>query len=322
MKYVIIARVYVSLLCLIYCNAYAASLKSTDGTSIDYTNDPYVALINITQGSGGFCLGTFIKPNTIITAAHCVYQKGTLVDPTNVRVFPQPKNFSLDSPYLGVRKIIANPGFNAFKPNIFTSIINDSAILILKYRQIIKPLEYDYSFNPDNYLTAQYGQSALFRYFGSDLITHDIKVGEMRVMTSKKCSDELQDILEHEPNLTDKQKAILPAMRKELLNNPGTLFCAINLKTDKITGTAGDSGGVLYFTVNNTTKKLAGIEYGSLTTFSNSNKYRSIILFSNVFNYKDFLNSCINKTAAKDNDNLCNISATTSATAIKYLLLN
>lgn len=95
---------------------------------------PWSAIGRINKESGGFCTGTLIGPNVVLTAAHCFYNKKrkTWLKARTIHFLAGYRRGSYIAHSRGTKYVLA-PGYDANKRTRISSTSKDWAILFLEH---------------------------------------------------------------------------------------------------------------------------------------------------------------------------------------------
>lgn len=112
-----------------------ASAENTRLTGLLTQNDAraFVAVGRLDTQNGGFCTGTLIAPDVVLTAAHCVYNMSTgELSQTRDMTFRAGLTRGKVTAERPVAQIIAHPGFDPTTGLNAENVINDVALLRLE----------------------------------------------------------------------------------------------------------------------------------------------------------------------------------------------
>lgn len=114
--------------------AMTASAQTTSLRSLDTQNDAlaWQAVGRLDWNAGGYCTGTLIAPDLVLTAAHCVYDPatGAAVQPHEVR-FRAGVTDGKAAAERGVAQIVAHQGFKPGTPLSRENVRHDVALVRL-----------------------------------------------------------------------------------------------------------------------------------------------------------------------------------------------
>jgi V8-like Glu-specific endopeptidase len=100
---------------LLACLLAAPAMAETTGLVAMQTTDAgrdWAAVGRLDFGNRGFCTGTLIAPDLVLTAGHCLYDKetGATIDPTTMTFLAGFRNGRAEA-YRGVKAALAHPGY-------------------------------------------------------------------------------------------------------------------------------------------------------------------------------------------------------------------
>jgi hypothetical protein len=277
---------------------------STGGDNVNYNTYPYVGVLylgNDSRNQNPVCTASLIDKKTVLTAAHCLYDKETHKKITlrNLR-FVVWQNGAPDF-FVIIKTASIVPGFNMQDATsndadiMLDTFTKDAAILTLKTSVPLEPgLSIDPYFDPYQTIISSYGQMMSFDYFGLDMTSGAPKTGKRSLMSGDKCIEQITDLFNEEGTAFDADTlGSLLSIRQFLRsgNNRKKLFCSFNAKTDSIQSTDGDSGSP--FIIKKTNKYVIGGNHVGALDISTSRNYSELGLISNAANNADFFRSCM-----------------------------
>jgi protease YdgD len=116
-------------------------LGKDDRVILDNSNWPWAAIGRVNRGSGGFCTGTLVASDLVLTAAHCLYDRrtGKRVSPDNLHFVASYRRG--DYAAHSVASASFHPPAFSYKGGAtFARIANDWALLVLRHPMALKPI--------------------------------------------------------------------------------------------------------------------------------------------------------------------------------------